>query len=1109
MSDPSLRKRKRASLVCDNCKKKKIRCDKGHPCSQCIRAKITSSCVYQNNGISENDSNNGSLPYIHSAKNPMTFAASDGGMSNGKHSNISHNPNTPEEVTIPKEELDDLKGRLQQIESLLKALTSQSKLDPKFNDIKLLGAGDSVGIKSEMMSPIGSPIKLSPYPVKKNNASIQLPPINWNMLDINSGKAEGAQCDILFGNTPSSVDSLNSSSTQSTRSSRSDRESLSGINPYGDENETINFYENYTSIHVQEPMRRISFGPFAWSSLMKKDSGLRILWDYMIEQKEKSSRENNFSMMFSQSRHEVTQENTNVITSTFYGDKSDNAEAYFKKRALETDGYDDMVPYTNVLKARTDLYNKKPKLNENALPLGLTFYEGQAGKELRLSDKIQLHLIDKIQIILPTRKVIWKLIDRYFAWLYPFMPFIDEESLIRDISKILGPKSFEDTKIQQVKVERRLDLAHIGILLVVLRLSYLSLFCNKSSVNEERLNTTDPSPEAQDIKFLLSNPININTIDVAQFCLDQFQLLRKSSFPVLQLGLYMRLYHMYAPEDGDGADGGDAQVLTAMLIQMAYSLGLNREPDNFPDVCNDPKMNHLGRKIWHSLCFLDSYLGFCFGNPLSVDSMFFDTKIPFLEEGNENTLDPSMDKNVTQAFFSCGGACIRMREILLLVLNVNGKTKMSELTKLLSDLEIILNDEYGNLDECLKPLEKNCHAYVFTRNFRTKIYLSINAFFVSLYFHLYLYYEEKDVNLSFFYLKKMILIATRDIMPRYFDLLGNSDMICDFVINPTLEMTIHKSNQVNLACLVKTNFIIYSMTRDNRHNEKMIIDLEYRLNFRLLCKLSMYLTRCAEFSIEAISKISNRYYYAWRITKGHTYLLKTITNKDFYVDKYEEASHLCVQRFTIEQMEELIKICETTLNKVGKFETTSNEFQSEFCNIFYSESVTPSTRLNPSTENNYATTPNFRPTTYNIAKNDGDSRLKNKNIYKGFESNYVDNAEIDKLWFQMLSVKYDNKMFDSGIPESGDPLSYDSQRMANGFTNSPGVSFMDNNESSQKGPMATGFNKSQEATTPFSSQNNNSNIDRYGFDLEQAIHFDIFSELPLDQVFNNTDNVGI
>ncbi|KSA03180.1 uncharacterized protein AC631_01077 [Debaryomyces fabryi] len=631
MSDPSLKKRKRASLVCDNCKKKKIKCDKGHPCSQCIKAKITTSCIYQNNGISEGSPDSGYLPYIDSAKNPMTFAANGRNISNGKHTN-KHKFNSLEEVTIPKEELDDLKGRLQQIESLLKSQAPQAQVIPKFNDIKSAAEGSGMGkVKIEAVSPIGSPVKLSPYPVKNRNTSVQLPPINWNLPDINSVKPSG-QCDMLFGNTPSSVDSLNTSYTQSTRSSTSDLDSLSGINPYGDEDETINFYENYTSIHVQEPMRRINFGPFAWSSLMKKDSGLRVLWDYVIEQKEKSNRENNFSMMFSQSKHEVTQENTNVITSTFEGDKSDNPEAYFKKRALETDGYDDMVPYTNVLKARTELYNKKSRLNENTLPLGLTFYEGQTGKELRLSDRIQLHLIDKIQIILPTRKVIWKLIDRYFTWLYPFIPFIDEESLIKDMTRILGPKSFEDTKILQIKVEKRLDLAYIGILLVVLRLSYLSLFCNKTSVNEERLRTTDPSPEAQDMKFLLSNPININTIDVAQLCLDQFQLLRKSSFPVLQLGLYIRLYHMYAPEDGDGADGGDAQVLNAMLVQMAYSLGLNREPDNFPDVCNDPKMNHLGRKIWHSLCFLDSYLGFCFGNPLSVDSMFFDTKIPFLKK---------------------------------------------------------------------------------------------------------------------------------------------------------------------------------------------------------------------------------------------------------------------------------------------------------------------------------------------------------------------------------------------------------------------------------------------------------------------------------------------
>ena len=61
--------------------------------------------------------------------------------------------------------------------------------------------------------------------------------------------------------------------------------------------------------------------------------------------------------------------------------------------------------------------------------------------------------------------------------------------------------------------------------------------------------------------------------------------------------LYMRIYRNCAPEESDGIDGGDSQVATALLVQMAYSLGLNREPDKF-DVCNDEKVNHLGRKMW-------------------------------------------------------------------------------------------------------------------------------------------------------------------------------------------------------------------------------------------------------------------------------------------------------------------------------------------------------------------------------------------------------------------------------------------------------------------------------------------------------------------------------
>ena len=38
---------------------------------------------------------------------------------------------------------------------------------------------------------------------------------------------------------------------------------------------------------------------------------------------------------------------------------------------------------------------------------------------------------------------------------------------------------------------------------------------------------------------------------------------------------------MYSPDDGEGADGGDSQIFLGMIIQMAISIGLHRDPKNF------------------------------------------------------------------------------------------------------------------------------------------------------------------------------------------------------------------------------------------------------------------------------------------------------------------------------------------------------------------------------------------------------------------------------------------------------------------------------------------------------------------------------------------------
>lgn len=173
-----------------------------------------------------------------------------------------------------------------------------------------------------------------------------------------------------------------------------------------------------------------------------------------------------------------------------------------------------------------------------------------------------------------------------------------------DLQKLIGYEDYTETRVD-VKVEKKLDFAYLGILLIILRLSYISLFSYDLAVNEVNFETEDPSPRAQETKYLLNNVINIDVINVAQECLDQFNLMRNCNLTLMQLALLTRLYHQFAPEDGDGIDGGDSQIFNGMLVQMAYSLGLHREPDLYPEAFKDEKINNLCRKIWYMVVIQD------------------------------------------------------------------------------------------------------------------------------------------------------------------------------------------------------------------------------------------------------------------------------------------------------------------------------------------------------------------------------------------------------------------------------------------------------------------------------------------------------------------------
>lgn len=1088
-SDGPKVKRFRPSLVCENCRRKKIKCDKLQPCWPCTKAKMGHSCTYSSNGHTTASESQVNLPYQNSAKKPLTFVkAKDGSKKSPKNA-------TPDDtVTISVAEFEMLKNRLSQIEfaiinpTALENKPDSSKLNPRLQDnwqtdfgnrniteasghqptpdynipdssrsnvSSVSSVGQSIpSIQPNVYNPInqsfssvGQPyfntvppqtpssqrIKSnSPLPSASsfgqpystissvdNPSTIQLPPLKFERsVSYNntpnypyySKPAYEIQRESLLYNKDSN-DSLISKNLSTTESNGligySDKfKALIGVNPYGNEDEVISFHDGSNSLFVQDESS-VNFGPFSWAALLKRDKTLSFLWDVVSEKK---------------GRNEIY--STKPFESSNSSDKQDSpSEARFQKKVSADVENGDLKPYIK----RDRKANNLSK--EDALRSGINFYDGEIDREMQL--------FEKVRMILPTKKVIWKLIKQFFFYVYAFTPFVDEQAFKETISRVIGPESEEEVLISEFNVENRLDLAHLGILLIVLRLAYISYFSNDYNTNHYNLTNFDPSPEARELKYLLTHPININVIDVARDCFQQFQIMKRVSFPVLQLAFFIKSYSFFAPEEG--VDDSEPQTFSGVILFMAYQVGLNREPDKFMGLLQNPRMNNIRRKMWGHIRLWDIYYGCTGGDPLMVHANTYDTKLPYYEPGNENNSNIELDKLVTEYCTKCCVNVPLVMNVLKLVLNVNSKPLVRELCHALNILEINFYNDDVTLVNQLSPGGKIDLALYFSTTMQAKYYLFMRAFFMSVYSYLFLHYEQNDLNLAYFYLKKLMIIGCNDIMPHYNKLLKGTHGSADMIINPILQNLVNKCNQLNFSVIIRVNFKINQMQRLPEHFDQLKKNEAYANYHRALCRLSSYVTRCAEILIAGASRLSSRYYYAWRLAKSHTFLLKTITSVDFY-NKYHSRPNLELPKFSLEQIEELSAICEIAL---CSSETGFNRYNGQIQVGLESEQF------------------------YGMCAKDGGASVAQTpsaqtDVQNGI--NFVDNIDIDQIWFQMLSKKYDKQQYDDFLPpehvgryESNAPIGHPEQRN-NWFTQQTD-------------------------------------------DIEQLSKFDIFGDLPFDQVF--------
>lgn len=914
--DAAPRKRNRLSLSCNYCKKRKVKCDRVRPCSSCIKYNVADLCDFPANlwQVSEDEPET-PAPDISERPMQLQFKVQPSSNNRSERAEISWAENGN---GIPKTAADNSAHMVNEL-SLLKAKI-------RLLEAQIPASHLAASHTSLEASPVAGTFFRGSWP-----HDIHLPP-----LESFSGAPKAAA-------NPTYV----------------------GINPYDeyDDEDTINFYEGYTPIHVKDNSRQMNFGPYSWLSILKKDQALLVLWKVMV-------------------RHQSGKKTMLPLPDLRV--KADEAkEDEFRGKVLAQDGYDEMRPFQDGTESRQ-------KHNKHARLLGLTQFEGNLDQET--------HLIEKIRLVLPNQRVVWILINRFFKYVYPFFPFLDETHFTDSIKRILGPEAYVDRKIAKLNVEKRHDFANLGILLIVLRMSYLSSFSNLPEVNADNMTTDDP--KKAEIKYLLNNPVDIDVIAVAQACLDQFDVLRKTNLNVLQFALFMRIYEILSPEEGDGADGGNSQVFNSILIQMAYSIGIHREPDNFSDVCNDAKTNNLTRKIWSYLLRLDTNHVFQYGSPMCIDDDFSDVLEPFHEPGNENTKDLNMEKDVMRCFTGQTALIKTVRRLLKVTLNVKSRIPMADLTQLVSKIEVGIKEKFGVLSDYTRtaffPNESSS-----LKVYECKTFLTSKNFLNTTYFYFYLHYEKKRKNsLAFFYLKKLFCVIYGEFAPEYLELIHNNlktfdpnSTTPDFILNPTLELMIHKLSQFNFAILIRLNFTIYKLkSNHDYHNRNLLTNFAYRLNFAKLCKLSKMVEKFVHFGTSCISRLSNRYYYAWRVSKTHAFLVKLLVNQKFYENFVSKETGVLFLELNNDQLNELIDILHQTMKKIKNVvDDEVNNMELNGSNVDEAEAD----RVLDAPELPNPDLPSLKFNTTPLSTGSLDLE----------EFQYEADSDIDKLWMQMLQSR--------------------------------------------------------------------------------------------------------
>lgn len=624
---------------------------------------------------------------------------------------------------------------------------------------------------------------------------------------------------------------------------------------------TVHFHQDVTSIRFRKPKIKVNnVGPLTNALILQKDVYGRILFETMLKVRV--------------GKHGIKDKGTVSGKQNHFKRPKNNANKW------------------NLIKPQTEQ-------EKVALYMLRAVEERKKGNSLELkygtvnnTEALEKSILD----VLPPMKIINMYVDRFFKYVHPFYPIIDEQSFRKDLHDLVIPSEDTDGGSDgsgsgsgdggsvQVKLDLKTTFVDMAMLLLVLKIAYLTV----------HIYAADQSNESnEDVLLLLQYPMGALVLNFAKLCMTKYNFMRKSGLGILQVLFLFRVYNSLGYEEGNGLHNSESNILSGVIYQSAFFIGLNRDPENNLMAISSfdgdyHRVVQLWRKIWFCLVDLDTEAAMNCDAITTLDNKYSDTKYPDYTNfiSGSNSQDLNIEKGIIDYFVEKNKLNTRVKSLLDKVLNINSPPTVQDINY---DLHYIeghfkgLPFSYDALINDFLHKKGSKLDYSGTTNLiRTyKDYFNLCQFTFMIRYHIFLEYENRGPMYEDQAWQEFLKITEKNIefmmLLKFFNNLGRvytENIYCySYLFISSGMVSLHKYSQFFTSMIIRVIVTKYNLVKLNLLRSEAFEFLE------LLHKVFKKGVSFVSFICFMVDKHSNHFYSCHKSAIMLKYCLQFVSDQ--------------------------------------------------------------------------------------------------------------------------------------------------------------------------------------------------------------------------------------